>query len=117
MTWTRLSSKAQVVLLKEIRDRLGWHAGTELEVESEGEAVVRFRPLRRRTSLEEVIGCIPYGGPPVTLAEMDEAVEQAAREMWPSSSGSAAKVDRARYERHCPASGSRRPFSFSLIAH
>jgi AbrB family looped-hinge helix DNA binding protein len=83
MPRTRLSSKGQVVLPKEIRDRLGWPAGTELDVESEGEAVVlRMRPTRRRTSLDDVIGCIPHDGPPVTLAEMDEAVEQAAREMW-----------------------------------
>jgi AbrB family looped-hinge helix DNA binding protein len=80
---TRLSSKGQVVLPREIRDRLGWPTGTELDVESEGEAVVlRLRPPRCRTSLEEVIGCIPYDGPPVTLAEMDVSVDQAAREMW-----------------------------------
>lgn len=83
MSRTRLSSKGQVVLPKEIRDRLRWPAGTELDVEAQGEAVVlRARRTRRRTTLDEVIGCIPYHGPPVSLAEMDTAVEQAAREMW-----------------------------------
>lgn len=83
MPRTRLSSKGQVVLPKEIRDSLGWPAGTELDVAAEGDAVVlRLRPLRRRTSLDEVIGCIPYDGPPVTLADMDAAVARAAREMW-----------------------------------
>ena len=83
MARTRLSSKGQIVLPKEIRDRLGWPVGTELDVESEGDAVVlRLAPKRRRTSLDDVIGCIPYDGPPVSLAEMDESVEQAAREMW-----------------------------------
>ena len=44
--------------------------------------MLRARRTRRRTTLDEVIGCIPYHGPPVSLAAMDAAVEQAAREMW-----------------------------------
>lgn len=83
MARTRISSKGQVVLPKAVRDRQGWPAGTELEVESRGDLVV-LRPVRTipRTTLEEVVGCIPYDGPPVSIDEMDAAVEQAAREMW-----------------------------------
>jgi hypothetical protein len=35
-----------------------------------------------RTALDELIGCVPYDGPPVSVEEMDAAVEQAVREMW-----------------------------------
>ena len=80
---TRLSSKGQLVLPKEMRDRLGWSAGTELDVEASGEAVIlRVRRPRGRTTLDELVGCIPYHGPAVSPAEMDRAVDRAAREMW-----------------------------------
>ena len=83
MARTRLSSKGQVVLPKDLRDCLGWAAGTELEVAAEGQ-VVLLRPAsgRGQVALDELIGCIPYDGPPVSVAEMDEAVEEAARRMW-----------------------------------
>ena len=80
---TRLSSKGQLVLPKEMRDRLGWAAGTELDVEASGEAVIlRVRRPRGRTTLDELVGCIPYDVPAVSPAEMDTAVDGAAREMW-----------------------------------
>lgn len=83
MARTRISSKGQVVLPKEVRDRQGWAAGTELEVETCGNLVV-LRPVRTvlRSKLEDVVGCIPYDGPPVSVEEMDAAVEQAACRMW-----------------------------------
>ena len=83
MARTRISSKGQVVLPKEVRDRQGWSAGTELEVEAQGNIVV-LRPLRPipRTTLAEIVGCIPYDGPSVSVEQMDAAVEEAAREMW-----------------------------------
>ena len=83
MPRTRISSKGQVVLPKEVRDRHGWPAGTELEVESAGDVVVlRLRQAFPRTTLDEVIGCIPYAGPPVAIEAMGTAVEEAARAMW-----------------------------------
>ena len=60
MPRTRISSKGQVVLPKEVRDRLGWSAGTELEVESEGDVVVlRSRRVVPRTTLADVAGSRP----------------------------------------------------------
>ena len=83
MARTRLSSKGQVIIPKAVRDRQGWKAGTELEVEDWGDAVV-LRPARPfpPTTVEEVFGCLKYGGPPVTIEEMDEAVAREARRMW-----------------------------------
>ena len=83
MARTRISTKGQIVLPKEVRDVQGWKPGTELEAESQGNVVV-LRPATRRprTMLEDVIGCIPYDGPPVSIEEMDAAVDKAAREMW-----------------------------------
>ncbi len=84
MARTRLSSKGQVVLPKEVPERQGWEPGVELEAESRGEVVTLRRaakPLFPPTTIEEVRGCIPYDGPPVSIEEMDAAVAEAARKM------------------------------------
>ena len=66
-----------------MRDLQGWAAGTELEVEPQGNIVVLRPPRRRpRTTLEDVIGCITYDGPPVSVEEMDASVDKAARAKW-----------------------------------
>jgi AbrB family looped-hinge helix DNA binding protein len=80
---TRLSSKGQVIIPKAVRDRHGWQPGVELEVEDRGDAVVLRLPSPfRRTTIEEVYGCLKYDGPPITIEEMDQAVEREARRMW-----------------------------------
>jgi AbrB family looped-hinge helix DNA binding protein len=80
MARTRLSSKGQVIIPKAVRERRGWSAGVELEVDERGEAVVlrqarEFRPTR----FEDVYGCLKHDGPPLTVAAMDEAVLREAR--------------------------------------
>ena len=83
MARTRLSSKGQVIIPKAVRDRQGWQAGVELEVEDRGDAVV-LRPARLfpPTTVEEVRGCLKYEGPPRTIEEMDEGITQEVRQMW-----------------------------------
>lgn len=77
---TRLSSKGQVIIPKQVRERLGWGAGVELEVEDRGDAVV-LRAARSftRTTIDEVRGCLKYTGPRVTIEGMDKAVLAEAR--------------------------------------
>jgi AbrB family looped-hinge helix DNA binding protein len=83
MARTRLSSKGQVIIPKAVRDRHGWQPGVELEVEDRGDAVV-LRPIKPfpSTTFEEVRGCLKYDGPPITMEEMNEAIEREARRMW-----------------------------------
>ncbi|MEW8957607.1 MAG: AbrB/MazE/SpoVT family DNA-binding domain-containing protein, partial [Moorella sp. (in: firmicutes)] len=52
---TKISSRGQVVIPKEIREHLGWEAGDHLAVELDGETVIlrrlqleSLRPERRR---------------------------------------------------------------------
>jgi AbrB family looped-hinge helix DNA binding protein len=78
MARTRLSTRGQVVLPKEIRDHLGLAEGAELEVEVR-EGVVVLRPLRP-TTVDDLLGMLSWDGPPKTLEEMDEAVARGARE-------------------------------------
>jgi AbrB family looped-hinge helix DNA binding protein len=78
---TRLSTKGQLIIPKEIRERHGWTAGMELTVEDHGNSVV----LRRAedlpvTTLEDLVGCAGYRGPSRSLKEMEDAIARGARE-------------------------------------
>lgn len=74
---TRLSTKGQVIVPKEIRDRRKWKSGMRLIVEETAEGVL-LRPDRLfpPTTLEEVAGSLKYDGPPKTLEDMDRAITE-----------------------------------------
>ncbi|MGQ9780295.1 MAG: AbrB/MazE/SpoVT family DNA-binding domain-containing protein [Bacillota bacterium] len=81
MSRTRLSSKGQVVIPKEIRAAHGWKTGTEFVVEDRGDAVILrvARPFPP-TRVEDVLGCTGYKGPRRSLAEMEAAIAKGAHE-------------------------------------
>jgi AbrB family looped-hinge helix DNA binding protein len=80
MDTTRMSSKGQVIIPKDVRDELGWQEGDELIVERQAEGVVlkRKSPFKR-TTLGEVVGISGYKGPVVSVEEMDAAVDKMFR--------------------------------------
>lgn len=75
METTRLSSKGQVILPKAVRDSHCWRPGTEFIVESVGNGVV-LRPAKSfpPSRLEDVAGCLRYGGKPKSVAQMEAAI-------------------------------------------
>lgn len=78
---TRLSTKGQLIIPKEIRDRHGWRAGSELVLEDRGsEVVLRSPAVVPETTLDDVVGCTGYQGPRRSLEEMEEAIARGARE-------------------------------------
>jgi AbrB family looped-hinge helix DNA binding protein len=83
----KISSKGQLVLPKAVRDAYGLTAGSEVEIESVGETIV-LRPHVRRPrtgrvyTLDEVAGMLKYDGPPVSIRDMDRAVEEEVRRRW-----------------------------------
>ncbi len=78
-----LSTKGQLVIPKEIRDKHGWGPGTELMlVDEEDRLVLREVPDVPVTTLTDILGCARYEGPAKTLEEMDEAIERGVRESW-----------------------------------
>lgn len=82
---TRMSAKGQVVIPKELRDRLHWLPGTEIEIEEGLDGVILRpkRPARKRLTLEEFVARRPkHVGPPVSIEEMDAAVLRGVREQW-----------------------------------
>lgn len=80
MTTSRLSTKGQLIIPKQVRRRHGWRAGTELLVEDRGDCVVlRARDAPASTTLDELIGCTGYRGRTRTLEEMEAGVARGAR--------------------------------------
>lgn len=82
---TKLSGKGQVVVPKALRDRKGWLPGTDLEVVETAEGVLlRNRSPRKKLTVDEAVArfhkIYTHQGPPVTLAEMDEAIAEAVAE-------------------------------------
>ena len=76
----RLSTKGQLVVPKEIRQRHGWTEGTDLVLEDQGDGVlVRLARQLPETSLEDLIGCTGYKGPTKTLADMEAGIASGAR--------------------------------------
>ncbi|HEY0515308.1 MAG TPA: AbrB/MazE/SpoVT family DNA-binding domain-containing protein [Thermoanaerobaculia bacterium] len=78
---TRLSTKGQLILPKEIRERLGWTAGTDLLVEDRGNSVIlRRAEALPATTLKDLVGCAGYKGPARSLEEMEAGIARGARE-------------------------------------
>lgn len=77
---TRLSTKGQLVIPREVRERHGWLPGTELEISDEGtRLIIRAVEEVREATLDDLDGCIPYEGPARTVAEMDAAIAEGAK--------------------------------------
>ena len=74
---TRLSSRGQVVIPKDVRDALGWPEGQELRViRSGGRAILEpSQPERARISYEEFRLRVPkYEGAPVSVDDMTSKI-------------------------------------------
>lgn len=77
---TTLSSKGQIVIPRQIRLQHGWKPGISFSIIEEGDAIVLKPALARKTTtLEEVIGCVGYTGPVISLSDMDAGVLEEAR--------------------------------------
>jgi AbrB family looped-hinge helix DNA binding protein len=82
---TKVSAKGQIVIPKDLRDRLDWAPGTELEIEESLDGLILRpkRPVRKRLSMEEFAARRPkHSGPPASIEDMDAAVLRGAREHW-----------------------------------
>ena len=86
METTKLSSKGQVIIPKNIRAAHEWGAGVEFWVLDTEEGVL-LRPKRAfaETMIEDVAGCLATTGPAKSLEEMEAGIGQAIQEMWHDS--------------------------------
>lgn len=77
METTRLSTKGQIILPKNIRAARAWGPGTEFTVEETPDGVL-LRPARRfpETRLDEVVGCLRAKRKPITPAQIQSAISR-----------------------------------------
>lgn len=88
MATTRLSTKGQLILPKSVRDAGKWEPGTEFEVSArDGGVFLAPRSARKRYTIDDLIGCLPYEGPPTTLQEMQRGIDEAMAERWERKKG------------------------------
>ncbi|WP_305043115.1 AbrB/MazE/SpoVT family DNA-binding domain-containing protein [Geoalkalibacter sp.] len=78
---TRLSSKGQVIIPRQVRAAHHWEIGQELEVIDTGDGVL-LKPKKPfpETTLAEVVGSLGYRGKARTMEDMEEAIRRGARE-------------------------------------
>ena len=80
-----LSSKGQIVIPKEIRDQLHWHAGTQITLLA-GASGVTLKAVPKKTGrrLEDLIGMLKHERPPLSTEELcapvDDSEDWAATE-------------------------------------
>lgn len=72
---TRLSAKGQVVIPKDVRDRLGWAQGSDLEVvETAGGVLLRRPHERKKLSVAEATARLreiyQHKGPPLPIERL-----------------------------------------------
>ena len=80
MLITKLSSKGQVIVPKEIRSRHHWEPGQEFQAIDTNDGIL-LRPTSPfpETSMKEVASCLSYTGKTKTLEEMEAAVKKGAK--------------------------------------
>jgi len=77
---TTLSTKGQVVIPREVRERHGWSAGAVFWVEDrEDHVVLRAVPEAPESTLDEVAGATGYRGPRKSLEEMEAGIAEGVR--------------------------------------
>lgn len=81
-----VSSKGQVVIPKEIRDRHGLDAGTQLEVEDRGDAIVLRRAGEgKKYTVDDLLALPRYcRGPPKSDEDSARALDEDLRRRWRS---------------------------------
>lgn len=72
METTRLSSKGQIIIPKEVRARRHWKPGQEFDVlETEEGVLLRPHPPFPPTQFEEVGGFLNYRGPAIPVERLN----------------------------------------------
>jgi len=78
MSTTTLTSKGQLTLPKDVRNRLNLHSGDKLEVFPQEDGTILLQPAT--VDISELYGLLPRPSRTVSLEEMDAAIQQGANE-------------------------------------
>lgn len=80
-----LSTKGQIVIPKAVRDHHRWRAGTTIEfvVQPDGVFMKAAEPAApKKYGIDDLVGFLKYDGPPVSIENMNEAVDEMFRKEW-----------------------------------
>lgn len=75
-----MTSKGQITLPKDIRDRLGLRQGDRVRFIVEDDGRVRLLPAKR--DISELVGILPKPKRALSIEEMDDAVARAVAEKF-----------------------------------
>lgn len=78
MSTATVTSKGQVTIPIDVRQKLGIHPGTRVQFIPREDGSYEF--VAATGSITAISGMIQWSGPTVTLEEMDEAIAEAAAE-------------------------------------
>ncbi|NJM74534.1 MAG: AbrB/MazE/SpoVT family DNA-binding domain-containing protein [Acaryochloridaceae cyanobacterium RU_4_10] len=88
MRTTRLSSKGQVIIPKDLREAHQWEVGQELIAIDVGDGILlRTNNTFQETTLSQVAGCLKYSGEAKSLEEIEDAIRLGILEEWHDRSG------------------------------
>jgi antitoxin PrlF len=73
-----MTSKGQLTVPAEVRDRLGLHAGSRVSFVETGDGTYELRV--ERGSVHDLKGLLRWDGPPKTVEEMNEGIAAGAAE-------------------------------------
>lgn len=80
MSEAKMTSKGQITLPKDIRDRLGLRQGDRVRFIVEDDGRVRLLPAKR--DISELVGILPKPKRSYSLEEIDEAMQKAVAEKY-----------------------------------
>lgn len=72
MSIATVTSKGQVTIPQDVRERLGIVTGTRVEFAERPDGVVEFIP--RSASIMDLAGFVKSDGPPLTVEQIDDAI-------------------------------------------
>ena len=78
MTIATMTSKGQLTVPIDVRQKLGLQAGSRVQFVEHEDGTYSFVPLTR--SVTELKGMFRWDGPPITIEQMNEAIAEAAAE-------------------------------------
>jgi len=76
MPTATMTSKGQITIPAKVRKALGLRPGVKIDFYEFEDGEYALRP--RAGSIMELKGCLAYDGPPISIAEMDEAIRDHA---------------------------------------
>jgi antitoxin PrlF len=86
MSTITMTSKGQITLPAATRAKLKLVKGAQMDVEETADGKVILTPRQKKTGdIRQLRGILKYDGPPVSIEEMNEAIERAVVESYKRS--------------------------------